>query len=252
MGSEWRLSKMNRVSIAKGIQDAMPIMLAYFPIAITFGVISTSHGIPWLITLMISAWIYAGGAQFMLVGLAIAGTSPSSTVVTVLLVNLRHFLYGTTLGPAFAKWSEPKKWLSAFGLTDEVFAVTSSRVHEKPLTPAYQIPFVFGCYASWLAGTAVGAGIGQAVPIPISDILGFALPALFLALLLIGKRSRSHIIAASCGAVLSLSANLLHWGNMGIGIVIGAMGGATVGLYLQRRIRPLEPLTSDTSKIRDR
>lgn len=243
---------MTRFFIVKGIQDAMPIMLAYFPIAITFGVISTSHGIPWFITFLISAWVYAGGAQFMLVGLALAGTSPVSTIVTVLLVNLRHFLYGTTLGPAFTKWSEPKKWLSAFGLTDEVFAVTSSRVLEEPPTPAYQITFVFACYTSWLAGTAVGAGIGRAVPITIADILGFALPALFLALLLIGKRSSPHFIAAICGGVLSLSASLLHWGSVGVGIVIGAMGGATVGVYLQSRIRSLRPSISDTSDMRDR
>ncbi|UOF90007.1 AzlC family ABC transporter permease [Fodinisporobacter ferrooxydans] len=221
----------NRRLIAKGIRDAVPIILAYFPIAMTFGVISTGNGIPWLVTILISVWVYAGGAQFMLVSLALAGSSVISTVATVLLVNLRHFLYGTSLGPAFIHWSEPKKWLSAFGLTDEVFVVASNRYLQEPPFPRYHLAFVFACYGSWLAGTLVGASIGQTVPAAVSQILGFALPALFLALLLSSKRSGAHIAAAIFGAILAVAAHLLQLGN--VGLVVGAVIGATLGLICQ-------------------
>ncbi len=240
---------MNRSTLAQAIRDAIPIMLAYFPIAVTFGVICTGNGIPWFIAFLISAWVYAGGAQFMLVSLALAGTSPISTILTVLLVNLRHFLYGTTLGPAFAKWPEVKKWVAAFGLTDEVFAVSSSRLLQEPPSPAYQIVFAFSCYGSWLAGTLVGAVVGRAVPAAIADVLGFALPALFLALLLIGQRSIPHFIAAVCGALLSVLASLIHLGS--VGIVIGAVVGATVGMYVQDRFGSFKPSTARTVSTRD-
>lgn len=226
---------MDRLAIAKGMRDAIPIVSAYFPISMTFGVIATSNGISWLTTVLISAWVYAGGAQFMFVSLALSGTSPASTVVTVLLVNLRHFLYGTTLGPSFAKWSESQRWLSAFGLTDEVFALTSSRLLEAPPVPSYQIPFAYTCYGSWLAGTAIGASIGKTVPASVSDILSFALPALFVALLMIGKRSTPYFIAAIFGAGLSVLANVLHMGNLGI--VGGALIGATCGMVLQNGMK---------------
>lgn len=221
---------MNRTFVTKGIQDALPIMLAYFPVAITFGVIATSNGIPWSVTLLISAWVYAGGAQFMLVSFALAGTSPISTVVMVLLANLRHILYGTTLGPAFSHWPEFRKWLSAFGLTDEVFAVTSSRIKENPPTPTYQLTFAFACYGSWVAGTIVGASLGQVVPSALAVTLSFALPALFLALLMLGNRSFPYLLAAIFGAALSIAANLLHLASLGI--VIGALIGATFGLIV--------------------
>jgi 4-azaleucine resistance transporter AzlC len=244
---------MKQSTYAQAVRDAIPIMIAYFPIAVTFGVISTGSGIPWFITFLISACVYAGGAQFMLVSLALAGTSAISTVLTVLLVNLRHVLYGTTLGPAFSKWTELKKWIAAFGLTDEVFAVTSSRIHQEPLTPAYQIVFAFACYGSWLAGTAVGATVGRAVPTSISDILVFALPALFMALLFIGQRSEQrpfpYFIAAIFGAAVSVVASLIHWGS--IGIVIGAVVGATIGMYLQDRIASFKPSTPETVPTRD-
>lgn len=223
--------------VKAALQDSVPIVTAYFPIAMTFGVLSVGGGIAWWMTILISVWVYAGGAQFMLVGLVLANSSPVSTVVTVLLVNLRHFLYGTTLGPAFQKWTEKHKWIAAFGLTDEVFAVTSSRLQEKDPTPLYQFVFVFACYASWVAGTIAGVGIGNAVPTSISQVLGFALPALFLALMFLGERSVAHLIAALSGALLAITATLLHGGS--IGIVAGALVGATLGMLAQDRIRML-------------
>ena len=224
---------MNRL-VQKAIGDAIPIILAYFTIAVTFGVISTSNGIPVFATVLISVLVYAGSSQFMLVSLVLAGSSPLSTIVTVLLVNLRHFLYGTNLGLAFAPWSEWKKWFFAFGLTDEVFAVTSSRIVDYPPIPGYQIPFVLACYTSWILGTIVGAGIGQSVPVYISSVLDFSLPALFLALLFGGKRTIPHLVAAVCGALFAVFATWLHLGS--IGVVVGGFSGATLGFWLHKRI----------------
>ncbi|EPZ44157.1 MULTISPECIES: AzlC family ABC transporter permease [Alicyclobacillus] len=224
---------MTRTWIAKGLRDALPIVFAYFPVAVTFGVIATSNGVPWLIVFLISAWVYAGGAQFMLLSLALSGTSPLSAIVTTLLVNLRHFLYGTSLGPAFTRWSESQRWMMAFGLTDEVYAVTSSRVQQTLPVVGYQIPLVYSCYGSWLAGTAVGATIGKSVPAAVSDALGFALPALFLALLMAGKRSLPYFVAAIFGALLACLADMAQLGN--VGMVLGAVVGATAGMFLEKR-----------------
>lgn len=224
------------------IRDALPIILAYFPIAVTFGVVARTSGIPWLITVLISLLIYAGGAQFMLVSLVLAKTAPIPVIITVLLVNSRHFLYGTTLGPAFSTWAEGKKWISAFGLTDEVFAVTSSRVLIQPPTPLYQITFTFSCYASWVLGTLVGASIGSVVPPSVANILSFALPALFLALFLLGKRSFEHLLAGTIGATVAVLATQLHWGSLGI--ILGALLGATVGMGLHAFRSSLKPTKS--------
>ncbi|CAA7600479.1 Branched-chain amino acid transport, permease [Acididesulfobacillus acetoxydans] len=222
---------MSGSPVKAALQDSLPIVTAYFPIAVTFGVLSVAGGIAWWMTILISVCVYAGGAQFMLVGLVLSNSSPLSTVITVLLVNLRHFLYGTTLGPSFRQWTERHKWIAAFGLTDEVFAVSSTRLREKEPTPVYQFAFVFACYASWVSGTVAGAGIGQAVPTSVSQALGFALPALFLALLFLGERTLAHLIAALSGALLAIAATLLHAGSTGI--VIGALVGATLGLLVR-------------------
>ncbi|MCL6601112.1 MAG: AzlC family ABC transporter permease [Alicyclobacillus macrosporangiidus] len=221
-------------AVRQGLQDAAPIALAYFPIAMTFGVITVQCGLPVWLAVLISVAVYAGGAQFMLVSLVSSGAPFAATVATVLLVNLRHALYGTTLGPAFTRWPERKKWLAAFGLTDEVFAVTSGRLLQHPPDPAAQMTLSFTCYASWVAGTFAGAVIGQAAPAGLSADLNFALPALFLALLLMSITSLAHLAAALTGAAAALVCTWLQAG--GAGIVIGAILGATVGAGLSKWI----------------
>ena len=220
--------------LLQAVKDAAPIMMAYFPIAITFGVVAGSSGFSFGIAAFISIWVYAGAAQFMLVSLFAAGVSPFATAITVLLVNLRHFLYGATLGPAFSKWPEKLKWLSGFGLTDEVFAVASTRFLSQPPQPAYQLTFAAACYLSWVAGTLVGAGIGRVIPGSVSNLFTFALPALFLALLLSTQRSLAHLSAALAGGALAVAAQMLQLGNLGI--VLGAVVGATLGMSLQSKL----------------
>lgn len=215
----------------QGLRDALPIMMAYFPLALTFGVLAVSSGLPWYIAVLISIWVYSGGAQFMLLSMFTAAASPLSIITSIMLVNLRHFLYGTTMGPYMAHWSEKVRWLGAHGLTDEVFVVTSSRASSgEKLESSYYLSFAFWCYGSWIAGTLVGAAIGRIVPPQASDVLGFALPALFLALLFAGERTWPHLFSAITGAIVACICSLIGLGSLGV--VLGGVIGATVGLFL--------------------
>src|SRR5512146_3355260 len=117
-----------RAEALRGLRDAIPIVLAYVPVGATFGVVAVSNGLPVWMACLLSLAIYAGASQFIFVTLAAAFAGPVSMIVTLLLVNLRHALYGATLGRAFARWPEGRKWLGAWGLTDEVFAVLGARI----------------------------------------------------------------------------------------------------------------------------
>lgn len=97
--------------------------------------------------------------------------------------------------------------------------------------PAYYLTFAFAAYASWIAGTSVGIGLGGLVPPELSDILEFALPAMFIALLFGGEINLPTLASATTGAVLAITAGLIGLG--GAGIVLGGLGGATVGLVVK-------------------
>ncbi len=217
--------------IKKGLRDAFPIITAYFPIAITFGVLSASSGIPNGITFLISAWIFAGGAQFILISLAATGISLESMVVTILLVNARHILYGTTLGAALDQWREKHKWLFAFGMTDEVFAVASGQA-KSGLPASYLFSLMLGAYISWVTGTLVGIWLGNIFPASITNILNFAMPALFTGLLFNAARNRYQGISAIIGGLIATIGTINHEDSLGL--VAGSLIGATIGFLLNR------------------
>lgn len=220
-------------SWSKAWADSTPITLAYVPISMTFGVIATSHGIAPLLAILISAMIYAGGAQFVFISLALTNASAWSTVLTVLIVNARHLLYGTTLGPSFSQWTEKHKWLAAFGMTDEVFAYTSSRNRGSLLSPHYQLAFEAYCYLAWMLGTVLGSTLGPLIPRAIASPLSFLLPALFLALIVLGPRTTAHLAAAVIGGATAIA--VTPQAGAGGGIISGAVLGAGIGMMINFR-----------------
>ncbi|MNO83047.1 Inner membrane protein YgaZ [compost metagenome] len=223
--------------ITTALRDAIPIIIAYFPLSMTFGVLASASGLPALYSIFSSVWIYSGGGQFMLVSMLAETVVPVTIIITILLVNMRHVLYGATLGPSVKEWKEPYKWLAALGLTDEVFAVVSSRMNKgEHLTPTYYLTFALSAYGSWIVGTIAGSGLGGAVTPDVADILSFALPALFLALLFGGQRGWASMLSACTGAIVATVASMLHLG--GIGLVAGGLLGATIGLLVARKLRP--------------
>ncbi|GIO42327.1 AzlC family ABC transporter permease [Paenibacillus apis] len=222
--------------IRLGLRDVLPVVLAYFPLAAAFGVLASASGMPAHYNFLTSAWIYSGGAQFMLLSLLGDAISPFTIISTLLLVNMRHIMYGTSIGPHVRGWSEPYKWLGAFGLTDEVFAVVSSRLDKNErLSVPYFITVMLAAYGSWLTGTLAGYGLGTLIPSGMAEILGFALPALFIALLFGSERSRADWTAALCGALLATLAAL--WNAGGIGIVLGGLLGAAVAMKVRPKKR---------------
>lgn len=231
---------MNRRDVMSvALRDAIPIVIAYFPLSMTFGVLASASGIPSLYAIFSSIWIYSGGAQFMLVSMFNEATVPLTIITTILLVNMRHILYGATLGPYIKEWKEPYKWLGALGLTDEVFAVVSNRTQRgERLTPTYYLTFSLVSYGSWILGTIAGSGLGGIVTPDIAEILSFALPAMFLALLFGGTRGLAAMIAACVGAVVATIASMLHLN--GLGLVVGALIGATVGLIVGMKVRSFQ------------
>src|SRR4030088_728708 len=79
------------------LRSALSIALAASLIGASFGVFARAAGIdPWLIC-GISAFVFAGGAQFLVVGLISGGTTPGAAVLAALVLNAGHSAYGLSL-----------------------------------------------------------------------------------------------------------------------------------------------------------
>ncbi|WP_136645346.1 AzlC family ABC transporter permease [Tabrizicola sp. YIM 78059] len=221
-----------RPPLADGLIASLPIVLGYFPIAFSFGVAATRAGFTGLEAFALSAIIYAGASQFLALALLTSGAPVLVSAFTLIAMNLRHVLYGPALMKAAGRGATTRRaWAWAFGLTDEVFGqALGALARGQSFSEGYMFGLGIGAYASWLAGTAVGAlaGGGALDGWPaVSAGLGFMLPALFLALLLsiLSRRQVPVIViagAATVAGTLALSSTS--------GILLGMLAGAAAGV----------------------
>ena len=220
-----------------GLREALPLVGGYIPIAISFGLIAVQAGFsPWQ-AVIISTLIYAGGSQFLFVGMVAAG-APLWLVVTLsLLINARHVVYGPNLAP----WITPSRWWPwlTHGLTDQVFAIAHTRLPQ--LQAHERLSWFSGmmllAWASWIGGTAIGAFSGAELisqwPL-LGEVSAFALPALFLVLLL--PRITSVLWLLTLGVAAATAVVLGLMGMTNFAVPLSALLGAVCFYALKSQL----------------
>ena len=230
-----------------GAQATVPLIIGAIPFAIIFGALAATAGLSPLGTLGMSAFVFAGSAQFIGVNLLAAGAGAAVIILTTLIVNLRHVLYSVTLAPYLKHL--PQRWLLplAFWLTDETFAVVITRYRQPDSSPYkhwYHLGSALSMYTNWLACTLIGVLIGQRIADPQSWGLDFAMVVTFIGLLVPFVRNRPTLVAvlvAGCCAVLTYS-----WPNK-LGLIVTALAGVAAGVWAETRRLPV-PTAADTEE----
>ncbi len=218
-------------TVRSGLVTALPIAMGYFPIAFAFGVAATGAGLSAAEAFALSLIIYAGASQFLALALITSGAPLLVAAFTLIAMNLRHVLYGPALLKAAGEAASTRHaWAWAWGLTDEVFGAALGEVARGR---QFSEPFMFGlglgAYASWLAGTLVGAlaGGGALADWPVVQAgLSFMLPALFLSLLL-SILTRPQVPVIAVAGLATVAGTLAVSGTAGIlaGMIAGAAAG---------------------------
>ncbi len=210
---------------------ALPVVLGYLPVGFAYGVLAANAGLNPLQALALSVFVYAGSSQLIAVGLIAQGIHPLSIVLTTLIVNLRHLLMSASLSPFMTKWSRPAIAAFGFELTDETFALHSLRFRKGDVSPRPAILINLVCQASWITGSLLGVIAGDVLTDVKPFALDYALPAMFIALLLLQITHRRHVLVALAGAGLSLALwamGLTQWN-----VILAALLAATLGAVLE-------------------
>lgn len=200
-------------TVLKGLIASIPIVIGYVPVAMTFGAACIGTGLEVWQAVVMSAFMYSGASQFIVLGAIKTGTGMGYIMILCAAISCRHLLYGpliVNLWPRVRK----SRILAALGLTDEVFAVSLTHLNRMRVQKITQQEsgkwyrgLAFAAYAAWVGGTAIGAflgaSLGDSSPI-VEGALRFAFPAMFLALMLqsISPGTRRAVFAAACVAGL--------------------------------------------------
>jgi 4-azaleucine resistance transporter AzlC len=221
---------MNFVSIRKGMKGAVPIILGGVPIGMAHGLLTHQAGFPIEVPLFLSLFVFAGSSQFIAVSMLQTGAEPLAVIGTTFIVNFRHLLMSASIAPYLKSWTTLQRLLMGCTLTDETFAVHSSNFAIGDIDTTAALSLNFTLYTAWVLSVVSGFRLGNLITRPEVWGLDFALPAMFLGLLLPLCTRRPAITAALCGGAASLLLHRLGFGRWAA--FAGALAGATAGAFV--------------------
>ncbi|GGR80540.1 hypothetical protein GCM10010169_25920 [Micromonospora fulviviridis] len=209
-----------RTGDARLLRDVAAIGAAMLAVGASFGAVAVAAGLPAWATLAMSVLVYAGGAQFMAVGLVAAG-SPLAAVLAGLLLNARHLPFGLALGGALGP-GRRQRLLGSHLMTDEATAFALARPAGPGRRRAFWLAGVL-LFLAWNAGTGLGVLAGGAVGDPGALGLDAAFPAGLAALLLPSLRDRETRRVALTGAGLAVLATPLLPAGLPVLLALAAL-----------------------------
>jgi 4-azaleucine resistance transporter AzlC len=212
----------------RGVMRAMPIVLGYVPVGLAYGVLAQKAGISPLNTVLMSILVYAGSAQLIAVGLFGAQVPAFTIIMTTFVVNLRHLIMSSALTPYLKHWRKRELAAFAYEVTDETFAVHSAQFPEGVPAKAEVFATNITAQLSWITGTLLGIGLGQLVTDVKPFALDYALPAMFVALLVLQIKHWAHVVVALLSGLLALT--LFQYGVTQWHVMTATIIGASIGV----------------------
>ncbi|MCR5813881.1 MAG: AzlC family ABC transporter permease [Desulfovibrio sp.] len=217
-----------------GLKRALPIVLGYLPVGFAFGVLAVKNGIPPTVALAMSILMFSGSGQLIFAGMWGAQASSLSIIAAVAIVNLRYLLQSAAETPWLVGLPRLQRFLLGLGLTDETFAVHVTALQKgwpRNLTTLFVCNHV--AQLGWVGGTVLGAFCGELVHDVRPLGLDYALPVMFLALLVLQCLSRLHVLVALF--TLALAVGLKYLGMTQWNIALATIIGASLGAMLVTR-----------------
>jgi predicted branched-subunit amino acid permease len=169
------------------------VCLADAVVAVAFGAVTASAGLPIWLPVALSLAVFAGAAQFLFV----------AVLAAAVLVNTRL----VPLSLAVADVLGPGRLRTVAGghlVTDESVAFANAERDERGRRAAF-----WGCgvalFTVWNAGVLLGTVAGRHVPDAAALGLDAAFPAVLLALVMPALRDRATLRTALVGAVIAVA-----------------------------------------------
>ena len=231
-----RKEKMLNNSFKTGISDGIPISLGYFSVSIGFGLMAVSKGIPPVVALLMSLTNLTSAGQVAGVDVIAGGGTYIEMAVAQLVINMRYALMSVSLSQKMHNSVSflDRLWI-AFGNTDEIFAVSSTKNGE--LGKRYMLGLMLMPIFGWSSGTILGAVAGKILPETVISALGIAIYGMFVAVFVPPMKKSSAVsivvllsIILSCTFAFVPSLSKVSGGFV---IIICALIAATVGAIIK-------------------
>jgi 4-azaleucine resistance transporter AzlC len=215
-----------------GFVATMVLWPGDLPYGIAFAILARAGGFTPLETQALSLLVYAGASQVAIITLAATGAAALPIVLTVLVLNLRHVLYGLSISRWFRGRTRPPRGILAYILTDETYGLTTKAYLDGQGSDAFYFGSGISLFSSFNLATLAGILLGTLLPDPNRIGLSFIFPLTFLALLLPLLRNWRHILVAVIAGVSAII--LSHFVAGGVTVLVAGVAAAAIGAFLDR------------------
>lgn len=223
-----------------GMRTIAPLLVAAGPVGLLFGALAAQKGLSALEILLMSAFVFAGGSQFVALDMWATPLPWLTIALSTFLVNMRHVLMSMSLGPSTTTFTRTQKLVGFLFLADEVWALSEQKAARVQLSFAYYMGLVVPFYLMWVLSSFVGAFVGAAFTNPEAIGLDFAFTALFVFLVMSfwrGKRTGAVLAASGLAATIVYASVSGPWyivAGTGAGMITAAICAKVFGLESDR------------------
>lgn len=217
-----------------GMLAVLPMLPGVVPFGIVAGLTAVGTGLSALQAMFMSVAVFAGAAQLATLQLIGEGALPAVILLTALTINLRFAMYSASLAPHLQHLGRSWHLPLAYFLVDQNYAVSIHRFRHgddgwRARGHWYYLGAGVALWLTWQTSTAVGVFMAAGVPSDWS--LDFAIPLVFMVLLVPALHNRPHVVAALTGGLTATFAAGLP---LHLGIVTGAFAGIAAGVAFER------------------
>lgn len=249
-----------RRELRAGAAAVAPMLVGVIPFGLVAGATPATTGLGGDAAIGLSTLVFAGASQLAAADVLAEGGAALVAVVAACTINLRMLLYSASISPYLSHLPLRRRMLVAYLLTDQAYAVSVARYAEEdaagavtgqPVDRSARLPYYLGAaallWAVWQVATVAGIALGTVLPDSLP--LDFAVPLVFLVLLVPAITSRPGAVAAIVGgggAVLAAEAGAGHLAVL-VGALLGIAAGTVTEALLERARTPRDdtPLPPD-------
>jgi predicted branched-subunit amino acid permease len=227
-GGEVKKLSSSQAAFWRGFAAILPLWLAAAPFGLAYALAAQAAELSGLETQLMSLFVFAAAAQMALVQLLSTSTSLWIILLTMLVMNLHHLLYGLSLSRQI-NFSRRQRLLAAFWLTDAAFGVTVTDDKDGKLS--FLLGAELSMFVAWNLFTGIGLWLGSVVTIPPEAQLDFVVPLTFFLLLVLVIRTRLDLLVAVVSVGLAVTFSKLGLGNTAVLLtgIIGPLVGLVIG-----------------------
>ena len=171
-----------RGEFRRGLKESLPVLIGFLPIALVLGAQAVSKGFHRAEVPLMTGGNFAGGSEFVAVGLWSSPPDLLLIAAMTLLVNSRHLLMGAALAPWVKHIPARKIFPSLFLMCDESWAMGLADARKRgAFSLPYYLALSVAMWGTWVLFTAAGAIIGPLI----GDLAAFGFDMAFTAVFLV-------------------------------------------------------------------